>query len=506
MTPGGQPRAPYEESAPSWAPRHDRRAYARCPQARHSKYVVAVDASTGGCPTPDIADHIINDLTHIYGTPPTYIVSSGHGLQPVWVIDHNDPAAHLDDNTRPTAAALLRRHGRLVQATAKSRGAKADSVFDLPRVLRAPDTTNHKTTPVATSAVYTGGRPLTVAHITAALDAAHIDELPEQTSTTYVAPSTWRHRPDGRCGYADQMIAGWAGDNPAARHPWLLAQATRIAAARRYGCLTTTDAYTAERELEQRFHTLCNRHGDARPVGGREVPAAIAYGQDLVASMSDQRLATELGGHPHERRDPADDLDQLRALAAGSHTNPHQSSDIPPKPFQPNVTESSDPYSEPTAAETQVAGTITPDDLWADRVEHIETSFDFWQARPALDTIYRAALAAEASPWAVLGIVLLRVIAAVPHNVHLPSIGAHGKRGSLNLFAGIAAKSGGGKGLAAGVAEDLYRHSTIFAAPPGSGEGIGAGHTCRCNRETGHPHDSDRPHGCECGALWADQP
>lgn len=38
------------------------------------------------------------------------------------------------------------------------------------------------------------------------------------------------------------------------------------------------------------------------------------------------------------------------------------------------------------------------------------------------------------------------------------------------------------------------------------GQGIGAGHTCRCNRETGHPHDSDRPHGCECGALWADQP
>ncbi len=38
------------------------------------------------------------------------------------------------------------------------------------------------------------------------------------------------------------------------------------------------------------------------------------------------------------------------------------------------------------------------------------------------------------------------------------------------------------------------------------GQGIGAGHTCRCNRPTGHPHDSDRPHGCECGAPWADDP
>lgn len=78
MTPGGQPRAPYEESAPSWAPRHDRRAYARCPQARHSKYVVAVDASTGGAPHPRYvcpritanpsSDHARRHAGHVIGT------------------------------------------------------------------------------------------------------------------------------------------------------------------------------------------------------------------------------------------------------------------------------------------------------------------------------------------------------------------------------------------------------------------------------------------------------
>jgi hypothetical protein len=36
------------------------------------------------------------------------------------------------------------------------------------------------------------------------------------------------------------------------------------------------------------------------------------------------------------------------------------------------------------------------------------------------------------------------------------------------------------------------------------GYGIGAGHECRCVRVAGHPLDSDRPHGCECGALWSD--
>ncbi|QSL99934.1 endonuclease VII [Gordonia phage Ayotoya] len=37
------------------------------------------------------------------------------------------------------------------------------------------------------------------------------------------------------------------------------------------------------------------------------------------------------------------------------------------------------------------------------------------------------------------------------------------------------------------------------------GTGIGAGHECRCNRTAGHPLDSGRPHGCGCGAMWADQ-
>ena len=36
------------------------------------------------------------------------------------------------------------------------------------------------------------------------------------------------------------------------------------------------------------------------------------------------------------------------------------------------------------------------------------------------------------------------------------------------------------------------------------GVGIGAGHRCECVRPAGHANDSDRPHGCSCGALWAD--
>jgi hypothetical protein len=38
------------------------------------------------------------------------------------------------------------------------------------------------------------------------------------------------------------------------------------------------------------------------------------------------------------------------------------------------------------------------------------------------------------------------------------------------------------------------------------GVGIGAGHRCTCNMPKGHSLDSERPHGCSCGAMWADKP
>ncbi|QXO14212.1 DNA primase [Gordonia phage Bock] len=501
-----------------------------------------LDIKSTGCPDVETAERIIADLSTVYGQRPTYVVSSGHGLQPVWVLDHTDPATDLvatdtDEkygiDRRAQAAALLRRHGRLVQATAVAHGAKADSVFDLPRVLRAPGTTNHKNAgaPVSTSAVLDTGAPLTVVQVRDALEAAGIDELPVQNTTVVVSsPSNWRHRPDGRCGYADKMIDGWAGDNPDARHPWLLAQATRIAAARRYGCLTTGDAFAAERELAARFAVLCNRSGDTRAVGRTEVPAAVAYGQDLVATMTDARVASELGDHKHgERRD---DLAELRAIATHAGTTYQAPAPAPaatPGGYVPQAdnagidwsgasatSEQMERFAEymhraqpagaldtaiwtpdgqpvtgdafaghtaddsPADLDDQATGqfaaptpTISPDEIWGDKVEQIESTFEFWTSRESLNTVYRAALSSEASPWATLGIVLLRVIAAVPHDVYLPSLGARGPRGSLNLFCGIAAKSGGGKGLASGVAAELYRHPSIHVAPPGSGEGIG---------------------------------
>jgi len=71
---------------------------------------------------------------------------------------------------------VLKRWGRLVQAVAEKHGAKADSVFDLPRVLRVPDTVNHKGDPAPVRCCTDVGKPLTVEQIRAALDPYGITE------------------------------------------------------------------------------------------------------------------------------------------------------------------------------------------------------------------------------------------------------------------------------------------------------------------------------------------
>jgi hypothetical protein len=100
----------------------------------------------------------------------------------------------------------------------------------------------------------------------------------------------------------------------------------------------------------------------------------------------------------------------------------------------------------------------------------------FWTARPVLMHIRDFALARRTSPWAVLGVVLVRVIAATPPRVVLPAL--VGGVASLNLFVALVGSSGAGKGAALRVATDAVAlahpdSSTNFAEHTvGSGQGI----------------------------------
>src|SRR5512139_787943 len=94
---------------------------------------------------------------------------------------------------------------------------------------------------------------------------------------------------------------------------------------------------------------------------------------------------------------------------------------------------------------------------------------DFWTARPQHALIFSAALSRMASPWAAFAFCVARTLAIVPPTIILPAI--VGGRGSLNWFAVIAAKSGGGKGAASAVARELVTND-VFDCPIGSGEGM----------------------------------
>lgn len=111
---------------------------------RLSALWVDLDIAPGKCPTREIADALIGDLSEILTARPAAITETGHGLHPYWPVQDGV----LDVTfTRDSADRILRQWKSVVNATAQRREAKVDSVFDLARVLRVPGSYNNKKEP-----------------------------------------------------------------------------------------------------------------------------------------------------------------------------------------------------------------------------------------------------------------------------------------------------------------------------------------------------------------------
>jgi len=93
----------------------------------------------------------------------------------------------------------------------------------------------------------------------------------------------------------------------------------------------------------------------------------------------------------------------------------------------------------------------------------------FWESRESLKLIYDASISQMCAPWAVLACCAARALTLIPPEVTLPDV--IGGPGSLNWFAAIVAKSGGGKGAANAVATQLVP-GDILIRGTGSGEGM----------------------------------
>jgi hypothetical protein len=96
---------------------------------------------------------------------------------------------------------------------------------------------------------------------------------------------------------------------------------------------------------------------------------------------------------------------------------------------------------------------------------------DFWTARPILEHVLHFARARRVGPWALLGCVLVRIIANTTSKIVIPALA--GGQVSLNLYAGIVAFTGGGKGTAESASREAIRLPHVDVVGPGSGEGIG---------------------------------
>lgn len=263
-----------------------------------------IDVKDNGMPSFDAANAVITDLSVMLGTVPAAVVSSGHGLQPHWRIerDHDTDWSGPDDPRWRTAQILWRRWGRLVAHVAERHGGAADSVSDLSRVMRVPGTTNRKdpadARPVTVD--YRDGAPGSLSRLAEILDEYDVPEMAEdgeQLGDEVSAPSSWTFA-GTTCGYVAGMVAGWAIDTPTARHPWLVSQATRLAAAHRLGCISKADRVAARGALTARFRDLLTANPVRRETRG-EIAGAFGWGTARVASFTDGRTRKELGGHRH---------------------------------------------------------------------------------------------------------------------------------------------------------------------------------------------------------------
>lgn len=106
----------------------------------------------------------------------------------------------------------------------------------------------------------------------------------------------------------------------------------------------------------------------------------------------------------------------------------------------------------------------------------LDVGHKFWDARPELRHIHDFALSKRVSPWAMLGVVMVRLLATVEPEIVLPDL--VGDVASLNLFVGLVGPSGSGKSSAIKAAANaiilspLQDDDEFKVVTLGSGQGI----------------------------------
>lgn len=258
-----------------------------------------LDFKDSGIGDEETARAIIDSLSDILNCRPVAIVHSGHGLQPYWAIA--DGA--IDDLNRSMIAGVSRRFGQLIQRVAEIYGGKVDNVSDLPRVLRAPGTVNHKDpdNPVAVKVEFDDHTyPLEISEVVEALESYGFvsDNTTVGEFVVVSPPEDWRVASED-CAWTLQLVDSIDKSNPKARHPWLVSTAIKLYAAVRHGCFTQAGFEEAARLVEAKFLHLLES-GERRKPNPGEVATAFKWAKQMVSTFDEAKVASEVRNHVHK--------------------------------------------------------------------------------------------------------------------------------------------------------------------------------------------------------------
>ena len=178
-------------------------------------------------------------------------------------------------------------------------------------------------------------------------------------------------------------------------------------------------------------------------------------------------MADPAGPKQTKARNPAEARDEWRgilawAVAQGIASDPDATRTRVAREIPPTVIE---------VPEDQFAGLLPPKAPTNGSAPPPGWEEDFWDARPVLTHVRDFARARRVGPWALLGCVLVRVVAATTSKIVIPAL--TGGEAPLNLYVGIVAFTGGGKGSAEKAARGAIDLLHVDVVGPGSGEGIG---------------------------------
>jgi P4 family phage/plasmid primase-like protien len=319
-----------------------------------------LDVKENGCATYEVADAIIDDLSEILGEAPTFVVYSGHGIQPYWAIDpdENLPNAEL--------GALLKRWKKLIGTVAKIRGAQVDSVFDLARILRIVMTLNNKERPggdpIDVQGEMRSGGPMTLAQIDERFCEADVyaDGLDIEEVTEVSDPNGWTFTDSPHCGYSLTLVEEWKKDYPdEGRHYWHYGQTVRWECLRRKGCLTREQYLHGLNVIEARYREMCASGigGDPRSVSSYGIEGDRRDAIVAAAGKSEREISKETGGHNH---------DDWMSASAGSSVPPTgqpgagnaPSNVVPLRPIPGTGGQSTAPAAAPDYGMTETANAV----------------------------------------------------------------------------------------------------------------------------------------------------